>query len=216
MDKLIKTISLLILMVLLISCGRIGANEPAAELSNDVSNSLDDAVLMAPALKPVEPLATAEMSVIGTPSAESEADMNPNPQSGVSDPIIGEAVTPVVVDLSQITPSAGNSNEQIVAPAPGVPDPLLPIVQAAKEDLAKRLGIDISGIGFVRSQAVNWSDSGLGCPQEGMMYMMVITPGYQVVLEAQGKEYFYHTGQTPQMFVFCENPPKDLPAPADQ
>lgn len=213
MHKLIKPIPLLILMVLLISCGATTGSEPAAELSNNVSSGVAQDVLMAPALKPVEPLATAETGSV----AENEDNMlNPHPQSGISDPIIGEAVTPVVVDLSQITPGADTSGEQIVAPAPGVPDPLMPILQMVKADLAKRLGIDIGEVGFVRSQAVNWPDSSLGCPQEGMMYMMVITPGYQIVLEAQGQQYYYHTGQTQQMFVYCENPPKDLPAPADQ
>ena len=40
---------------------------------------------------------------------------------------------------------------------------------------------------------MEWSDASLGRPQPGMMYAQVITPGYLVVLEADGQQYTYHT-----------------------
>jgi hypothetical protein len=47
-----------------------------------------------------------------------------------------------------------------------------------------------------------WSDTSLGCPQEGFMYAQVITPGYLIVLEAQGQTYEYHT-DTQANVVLC-------------
>lgn len=38
-------------------------------------------------------------------------------------------------------------------------------------------------------EAVEFSDSSLGCPRPGMAYMQVITPGYKIVAEAAGKSF---------------------------
>jgi hypothetical protein len=50
---------------------------------------------------------------------------------------------------------------------------------------------------------MEWSDASLGCPQEGMMYAQVITPGYLIVLEAQGQTFEYHTDQGTNV-VLCQ------------
>ena len=60
-------------------------------------------------------------------------------------------------------------------PAEGTPEATLPygarlVVELAKEDLARRLGISVSEISLISVEAVDWSDTSLGCPQEGMMY----------------------------------------------
>jgi hypothetical protein len=74
---------------------------------------------------------------------------------------------------------------------------------AAADDLAKRLGITKSAIRLVLIEAVQWPDASLGCPQPGMMYAQVITPGYRIVLEVNGKQYEYHTGRGGKV-VLCE------------
>ncbi len=38
-----------------------------------------------------------------------------------------------------------------------------------------------------------WPDTSLGCPQKGMMYAQVITPGFRVVLAVNDQDYEYHT-----------------------
>ncbi len=48
-----------------------------------------------------------------------------------------------------------------------------------------------------------FGDSSLGCPKEGQMYAQVITPGYQVVLEAKGKEYDYRLTDENNVII-CE------------
>jgi hypothetical protein len=66
-------------------------------------------------------------------------------------------------------------------------------VRLAREGLAQKLGLASEMVRLVSVEAVEWRDTSLGCPQPGMMYAQVITPGFRVVLEARGKKYDYHT-----------------------
>lgn len=72
----------------------------------------------------------------------------------------------------------------------------------ARQDLAQQLGMAADAITVVSVEAVDWPDASLGCPSEGMMYAQVITPGYRVVLETDGKTYEYHTGDN--QVVLCQ------------
>jgi len=116
-----------------------------------------------------------------------------------------QVTEPLVVDLRKLTPQAAGTREPAEAPAPGVPDPLLKLVQQVKQDLGKQLELDIGEIELVQAEAVTWRDSGLGCPQPGMRYLQVLTPGYRIELRAQGKAYFYHSRDT-SYFVRCDQP----------
>lgn len=71
----------------------------------------------------------------------------------------------------------------------------------AVADLAGRLDIAPDAITVREMVAVEWPDASLGCPQPGMMYAQVITPGYRIVLEAQGQAYQYHASRN--HIVFC-------------
>jgi predicted small lipoprotein YifL len=76
-------------------------------------------------------------------------------------------------------------------------------VRLAREDLAERLSLVSEEIRLVSVKAMEWSDASLGCPQPGMMYAQVITPGFLVVLEAGGQQYEYHTDEG-RFAVLCE------------
>lgn len=69
------------------------------------------------------------------------------------------------------------------------------IVTLVKNYLAKDISIEPAQIQTVFYEAVEWSDSCLGIRTEGLMCMQVITPGYRVILEANGKTYTFHTNQ---------------------
>ena len=86
-----------------------------------------------------------------------------------------------------------------------VPQEAQEIVSAIEQDLAEQLNIKTDQIQVVSVEAVEWPDASLGCPKPGMMYAQVITPGYRIELQAEGKTYVYHTG--PSGFVRCENGP---------
>jgi hypothetical protein len=87
---------------------------------------------------------------------------------------------------------------------PGTPiDPTMPLVTAAVEDLAERLGIEPDAVTVAAAQAVTWPDGSLGCPEPGMMYTQALVDGTLVVLEAGGRRYEYHGGNP---LVLCEHP----------
>ena len=98
------------------------------------------------------------------------------------------------------TPTAMSAD----ASAPDLPPGSEQAVAAAIEDLAGQSGIAATGEITVQSvEPVEWHDASLGCPQEGMMYAQVITPGFLVILEAGGEQYEYHTNQRDTV-VLCQ------------
>jgi hypothetical protein len=74
---------------------------------------------------------------------------------------------------------------------------------AAMADLAKQQNLTPDQIILLSMEATEWGDTSLGCPQEGMMYAQVITPGFLMILEAQGQQYTYHTDQKTNV-VWCK------------
>ncbi|MBN1249846.1 MAG: hypothetical protein JXC32_19445 [Anaerolineae bacterium] len=68
-----------------------------------------------------------------------------------------------------------------------------PAVMGAKARLAQHLGVPESDITAVSAEFVNWPDACLGVHEAGQMCAQVITPGYQIVLEAGGQQYEVHT-----------------------
>jgi hypothetical protein len=91
-------------------------------------------------------------------------------------------------------------------PVPTVSDPgLQGLIEKAKEDLAQRLSIPVTQINLVEATEVEWSDASLDCPQPGVDYIQVLTPGYRIALEAGGQAYEYHSNRDAYI-VYCENP----------
>jgi hypothetical protein len=92
-------------------------------------------------------------------------------------------------------------------PVTGAPTVVAPVgaanaLAAVRRDLAQRLNIPEARLILVRAEAVDWPDSSLGCPQPGMMYLQVVTPGYRLVLAADGVGAEYHTDAGGR-FVAC-------------
>jgi hypothetical protein len=79
------------------------------------------------------------------------------------------------------------------------------LIEKARADLAQRLAISASDIAVLEATGVTWPDSSLGCPQEGMAYMQVLTPGYLIRLSAGGQAYEYHASRRSEA-VYCQNP----------
>jgi len=88
---------------------------------------------------------------------------------------------------------------------------LAALIQQAKADLSTRIGTGTGDITLLSAQAVQWRDSSLGCPQPGMNYLMVITPGYLIKLAAGGEIYEYHAGTS--RVVYCDQPAAQPLAP---
>ena len=89
------------------------------------------------------------------------------------------------------------------APVTGeVPEELL---DAIREDLAQRLGIETEDLEPVRAASVNWNDGSLGCPEPDQVYTQAITPGYHIVFEIDDTSYDYRAKRN-GFFMLCELP----------
>ena len=119
--------------------------------------------------------------------------------------------------IVQLTPLPTKDGTQMPVPIlPAAPSELLDrLIEQAIQDLAQRLSISAGQISIIQAREVVWSDSSLGCPQPGMMYLMVLSPGFQIILSDGSREYHYHASQVSPVF-YCENPsPPASGAPAD-
>jgi hypothetical protein len=119
--------------------------------------------------------------------------------------------------IPAITPEAPAGTGVAVPMTQPPPIPLTPglqgLIESARQDLARRLSIPLTQISLLEATEVEWADSSLGCPQPDMAYLQVITPGYRILLEANAREYEYHSNRDAYI-VYCENPdPSGLPKP---
>lgn len=76
------------------------------------------------------------------------------------------------------------------------------VFAAVIADAAAVLGVEQEEIELAEVAEVEWPDASLGCPESGMMYAQVITPGYRVVVQAAGETFEYHTDMRGN-FVRC-------------
>ncbi len=69
------------------------------------------------------------------------------------------------------------------------------------------MGSNVDDVVLVSAQAVEWSDSSLGCAQPGMLYAQVITKGYKIVLKVGNINYQFHTDANPNgQILLCIRP----------
>ncbi len=80
-------------------------------------------------------------------------------------------------------------------------DPRSAITTKVTQQLALSLGLDVSQVSLVSIEEMDWPDACLGLAEEGQMCAQVITPGYKVTLQAQGKEFIYRTNKDGSMII---------------
>jgi len=64
-------------------------------------------------------------------------------------------------------------------------------VARAKRDLAGRLKVPEGDISVISASEKDFPDMSLGAPEKGEMSAQMISSGWQIKLEAQGKNYEY-------------------------
>lgn len=79
-----------------------------------------------------------------------------------------------------------------------------PAVDAAVDYAASELDIPSGAFDVVSVETWEWPDASLGCPEPGKSYAQVITPGYRVILEAEGERYEVHADKRGRTIVMCE------------
>jgi hypothetical protein len=126
-------------------------------------------------------------------AACSAAGASPSAPSGPAS-VLPERPSASVPDLRTVEPS--------LPPITGeVPPAMLAAVLAT---ITEATGQDASGATIVEAVAVEWSDGSLGCPEAGMLYPQVITPGYQVVVELDGQRYDARVAKDGAVIRLCE------------
>jgi len=148
--------------------------------------------------------------------------------SSLGCPEPGRTYPPAFIPGYLITLEAGGNNYEIHTDLSGTvvvcsnpkpdwgtntaPDPIAAeFIEGARKDLASRLGIPPDTIVLVRSEAVEWPDSSLGCPEPGQEYAQVVTSGYRIVLAVEETYYEYHTDFDGMQFCKMPTPtPKPL------
>lgn len=122
---------------------------------------------------------------------------------------IPESIQTILPESTQAQPS----NPLLTTEATGMPStppPVEKFVSLSKKDLASRLQIDASTISLVRSENIIWPNAALGCPRPGKVYPPGRVSGYRVWLNAEGKEYLYHTDYNGHV-VLCPELNPDVP-----
>lgn len=135
--------------------------------------------------------------------------MTPSPIPPTS-PIIAD-VTPTLIitpvpSMSIKTPPADSSNLDPTAKL---------LVEKAREHLVKKFGITADQITVFSVESIVWPDAGLGCPQKGIGYAQVETPGYLILLEAGGQVYNYHTDANESVVLCDAKSPGEIFLPPD-
>ena len=100
--------------------------------------------------------------------------------------------------LTIMTPSTGNTQE----PPGGV--------SAARQLLAQQLHVDLQEVSVTRFEPEEWPNACLGVQTQGRACAEVITPGYRVILEVQGKPYEFHTDQDGGNVILAAAPPVEI------
>ena len=89
-----------------------------------------------------------------------------------------------VICLFSMAACSGNGTSGNVAGGAVMEGP----AAVAQRIVAEHTGTDYKQVAIVAVEALEFSDSSLGCPQQGMAYLQVITPGHKVVAEITGPE----------------------------
>jgi hypothetical protein len=129
----------------------------------------------------------------------------------------GAAPSPVMIFTSPVIPDAQTTptNPVMNTKTPPIdsstPDPAAAqMVEKAREHMAKKFAISVDQITVFSVQAMVWPDAGLGCPQQGVNYAQVETPGYLILLEAAGQTYNYHTDTAGTISLCNTNSPGEI------
>jgi hypothetical protein len=116
-------------------------------------------------------------------------------ERGGKKPMTKKRVGVALVLISMLAACAPVIPALTSTPTPELP----PAVVAAEEALSQSQDIPLAQIEVVSYESRDWPDGCLGLGKPGEGCIDVITPGYLVVLQAEGQRYVYRTDDTGNM-----------------
>lgn len=184
---------------------------PGSEPPATTSSDMIEPIVTVPALATVD---ETSLDVAGPQESESDTmPAKPYPaQTGQANmlALTDQAMTAIapsgVIDLSDISQDqvAEGEGKLLELPEPGVPNTSSLLIETAKNDLAKRLDINVDDVTLAALESEEWPDSSLGCPAQDTDYLMVLVNGFRITLEVDGETFIYHTDMTGQV-IMCED-----------
>ena len=119
----------------------------------------------------------------------------------------------LVMLFTACTPQAAPTQESVlpteetlpdVKPTPThIPVDLTPAQLAAVSALSDITGLSADKISLVSTEAVTWPDGCLGVQKLGVMCTQAEVAGFKILLEAEGKQYEFHTNQNGSAVVLA-------------
>ncbi|MDT8306486.1 MAG: hypothetical protein RRC07_11160 [Anaerolineae bacterium] len=103
----------------------------------------------------------------------------------------GGALEPTAAVEPRPTPTTETGDTDEATPAPEPVVEANPAVEAARERLGDRLGVDPDTIEVVSASEMEWPDGCLGLAEPDEMCTMAIVPGWQVILRVPGETGLY-------------------------
>lgn len=138
---------------------------------------------------------TSSTSTVTVPTT-SRALTTIEPPSTTDAPPTTEASTTSQLPPPSTAPSTVPETGSDVLP-PGV-------VEAILLDVADLTGVDIEQITVALVEEETFNDASLGCPQPGEVYAQVITPGFEVIVQADNIQLDYRVDEQTGSFKLCE------------
>ena len=83
------------------------------------------------------------------------------------------------------------------------------IERRVKDDMARRVGLRAEDVRIVELGARVWPDAGLGCVARRGVFEPTRVPGFEIVAEAGGRRFVYHTDRRGQL-LRCATPRKPI------
>jgi hypothetical protein len=142
-----------------------------------------------------------------------QADIPAAPPPAAATVVAQPTSQPTAQPPTAAPPTPGASTPQpempTTAPAAQAPEAL---VRTGQQLLAEHLGVSADTLKLQSATAQEWRDGSLGCPQPGMVYPQVITPGFLLIFADGARTYEVHTAENERQIVVCENKqPPDTP-----
>jgi hypothetical protein len=132
--------------------------------------------------------------------------MPPNTTGAAGSPSADTPAVPLTtepVTAAPATPTAAATTT--TTPAVSIPAQANAAVDQARQAAATKAGVTLADVTVSSVTAVNWPTSALGCPQPGIMYSQLVTPGYKIVVSANGQSFEYHSDRGSHV-VTCPAP----------
>lgn len=95
----------------------------------------------------------------------------------------------LAIGLATVVLSLGCSGQDAVDSKVTTPPAAASPATIAQQVVANFLSVPTAAVAVVSTEAQEFNDSSLGCPEPGMSYLQALTPGHRVIVEAEGRRF---------------------------